>query len=195
MRNVFYVKHYVHNEWRIERVAEGILYLPEEKGRNCTNFFVSYIHSFPEFNLPLTGSFTWLTPLGPYRASTCRERELTLDQIHTLLTTQWHGWPPRMRDQLNAGTTSETTRTWKTIHTIHTFILTRWIWKDDYDGQMIFGNLVGLKLPDICVTGEENSQETCADWESNPGSLRDRRACYRLLHSGGRELYNTFKYF
>ena len=26
---------------------------------------------------------------------------------------------------------------------------------DDYDGQMIFGELVGLKLPDICLTGEE----------------------------------------
>ena len=26
---------------------------------------------------------------------------------------------------------------------------------DDNDGQMIFGNLVGLKLPDICLTGEE----------------------------------------
>ena len=26
---------------------------------------------------------------------------------------------------------------------------------DDYDGQMIFGELVGLKLPDICLTSEE----------------------------------------
>ena len=26
---------------------------------------------------------------------------------------------------------------------------------DDNDGQMIFGDLVGLKLPDICLTGEE----------------------------------------
>ena len=26
---------------------------------------------------------------------------------------------------------------------------------DDYDGQMIFGDLVGLKLPDIRLTGEE----------------------------------------
>ena len=26
---------------------------------------------------------------------------------------------------------------------------------DDYDGQMIVGDLVGLKLPDICLTGEE----------------------------------------
>ena len=26
---------------------------------------------------------------------------------------------------------------------------------DDYGGQMIFGDLVGLKLPDIRLTGEE----------------------------------------
>ena len=61
---------------------------------------------------------------------------------------------------------------------------------DDYDGQMIFGDLVGLKLPDICLTGEEKprknlTQETCPDRESNPGTLRGKRACYRLLNSGG----------
>ena len=40
--------------------------------------------------------------------------------------------------------------------------------KHDYDGQMIFGDLVGLKFPDICLTGEEKpwknlTQETCPD--------------------------------
>ena len=77
-----------------------------------------------------------------------------------------------------------------TIHDSHHPGLTRRIWKDDYDGQMIFGDLVGLKLPDICLIGEENSQknltqETFPDRESNPSPLRDRRACYRLFHSGG----------
>ena len=61
---------------------------------------------------------------------------------------------------------------------------------DDYDGQMIFGDLVGLKLPDICVKGEEKTrknitQETCPNRGSKPGPLRDKRACYHLLHSGG----------
>ena len=47
-----------------------------------------------------------------------------------------------------------------------------------------------LKLPDICLIGEEKSrkyltQETCPDRESNAGPLRERRACYRLLHSDG----------
>ena len=55
---------------------------------------------------------------------------------------------------------------------------------DDYDGQMIFGDLVGLKLRDIRLIGEEKprknlTQETCPDRGSNPGPLRDSRACYR----------------
>ena len=60
----------------------------------------------------------------------------------------------------------------------------------DDDGKMIFGDLVGLKLPDICLTGEQKTpknltQETCPARGSNPGPLRDRRACYHLVHSGG----------
>ena len=65
---------------------------------------------------------------------------------------------------------------------------------DDYDGQMMFVDLVGLKLPDIRLTDEEKprkklTQETCLDRESNPGPLRDKRSCYQLLHSGG--LFNS----
>ena len=30
---------------------------------------------------------------------------------------------------------------------------------DDYDGQMIFGDLVGIKLPDIRLTGEEKPRK------------------------------------
>ena len=52
---------------------------------------------------------------------------------------------------------------------------------DDYDGQMIFGDLVGLKLPDIRLAGEDKPrknliQETCSDQGSNPGPLHDKRA-------------------
>ena len=55
--------------------------------------------------------------------------------------------------------------------------------KDDYDGQMIFGDLVGLKLPDIHLTGKEKprknlTQETCPDRGSNPGPLRDKRKVF-----------------
>ena len=57
---------------------------------------------------------------------------------------------------------------------------------DDYDGQMIFGDLVGLKLPDISLTGEEKpqknlTQETCPDRGSNLGQLHDRHACYLTI--------------
>ena len=52
-----------------------------------------------------------LTPHGHYRAMTFRERLLTLAHISTFLTTQGHGGSLRMRNQLNAGATSEATRT------------------------------------------------------------------------------------
>ena len=64
----------------------------------------------------------------------------------------------------------------------------------DNDGQMIFGDLGGLKLPEICLIGEEKprknlTQETCPDRGSNPGPLLDRRACYHLVHSGGQFVF------
>ena len=61
---------------------------------------------------------------------------------------------------------------------------------DDNDGQIIFRDLVGLKLPDTCLIGEEKprknlTHETCPNQGSNPGLLHDMRAFYRLFHSGG----------
>ena len=58
------------------------------------------------------------------------------------------------------------------------------------DGQTIFRDLGGLKLPDICLTGEEKTrknltQEICPNRGSNPGPLHDRRTCYHLVHSSG----------
>ena len=51
----------------------------------------------------------------------------------------------------------------------------------------VFGDLVDLKLPDICLTGEKTPEKPHPGslCRSNSGPLRDRRACYRLLHSGG----------
>ena len=71
---------------------------------------------------------------------------------------------------------------------------------DDDDGQVIFGDLGGLKLPDICLTGEEKprkylTQETCPDRGLNPGPLRDRRACYHLSHSDGLKFSLKFLIF
>ena len=60
---------------------------------------------------------------------------------------------------------------------------------DVNDGQMLFGDRGGLKLPDICLTGEEKphktTQETCTDLGLNLGLLGDRHACNHLAHSGG----------
>ena len=49
----------------------------------------------------------------------------------------------------------------------------------------------GLKFPDICLTGEEKPRKkshpgNLSRLGSNLGPLRDKHACYHLLHSGGR---------
>ena len=50
----------------------------------------------------------------------------------------------------------------------------------DYDdGQMTFGDIGGLKLPDICHTDEEKprknlTQESCPDQGLNPGPLHNQ---------------------
>ena len=64
---------------------------------------------------------------------------------------------------------------------------------DDNDGQMIFGDLGGVKFPNICLPGEEKprknlAQDTCPDRGSNPGPLSDKRACYHLFDSGERKV-------
>ena len=54
---------------------------------------------------------------------------------------------------------------------------------DDNDGQMIFRDPGGLKLPDICFTGEEKPEKThpgtCPDRGSNSGPLRDSENFFR----------------
>ena len=51
---------------------------------------------------------------------------------------------------------------------------------------MIFGDLGGLKFPNICLTGEEKPHPGNLSRPGiEPGPLRDKRACYHLLHSGG----------
>ena len=130
-------------------------------------------------------------PPGPYRAMNYRKRELTLDHIHILLTTQGHGGPPHMRDHLNAGATSETTQTCKMIHTIdapiHSYKADMkgclW-WPDDIRGSC--GPKASWHLSYRWgKTPKKIIQETCPDRGSNLGPLCDRRAYYHLAHSGG----------
>ena len=82
-------------------------------------YFIHLI-SLSKFNLSLIGTSTWSTPPGPYRATTCRGRELNYES-HTYFFHHTRTWrASRMSDQPNAGATSETAQTWKTIHTKHT---------------------------------------------------------------------------
>ena len=54
----------------------------------CPVVFNCFIHSsFVILVYPLRYRYlTWLTPLGPYRATICRERELFQNHVHTFLT-------------------------------------------------------------------------------------------------------------
>ena len=60
---------------------------------------------------------------------------------------------------------------------------------DDYDYQMIFGDLVSLKLPDICLMVRKTQKKPHLGNLSQPGiesgPLHDRHTCYHLLHSSG----------
>ena len=79
-------------------------------------FVRSFIHSLSQFNLPLIGAFYVTNAYRALKSHDLSGGELILDHIHTFFehTRTWR--PPRMRDQLNAGASSKTTRTWKTIH-------------------------------------------------------------------------------
>ena len=80
-----------------------------------------------------------------------------------------------MRDQLNAGATSQdSTNTKDDTHQAHTHSFQQ----DEY--EMMTFVLQMRKNPEKTLT-----QGTCPVQGSNPGPLRDRRACYRLFNSGG----------
>ena len=53
---------------------------------------------------------------------------------------------------------------------------------DDNDGQMILGDLGGLKLPDICLTGEENPEKT-SPRKFVPTGDRTRARCLTDAHA------------
>ena len=53
---------------------------------------------------------------------------------------------------------------------------------DDNDGQMIFEDLGGLKLPDICLTGEEKPEKT-SPRKLVPTGDRTRARCVIGAHA------------
>ena len=59
---------------------------------------------------------------------------------------------------------------------------------DHYDGQMIFGDLAGLKLPDICLTGEEKPRKKTSPrkFVGLPIGDRTRTRCVTGEHATAR---------
>ena len=53
------------------------------------------------------------------------------------------------------------------------------------DGQMIFGDIGGLKLPDICLIGEEKPQKNLTQ-EACPDRDRTRARCVTGTHATAR---------
>ena len=134
-------------------------------------------------------------PPGPYRATTCRGEGIKLwitdilfwphknmESLHGWVISPMPGPPPRQHKLERQYTPS-----------IHPFIPTRRIWNDDYSGQMIFGDLVGLKFPDICLTGEEKTRKTSPRKPVPTGDRTRARACYHLLHSGGHKWIKCYE--
>ena len=54
---------------------------------------------------------------------------------------------------------------------------------DDFDGQMIFGDLVGLKLPDISLTGEEKPRKKPHPRKLVPIGDRIQARCMTSAHA------------
>ena len=134
-------------------------------------------------------------PPGPYRATTCRGRELNCgSQTHFFDHTRTRRaspdeWSARCRGHLRDSTIMK-----ENTHQAHT----QSSQQGEY-GMMITaakwysGTLWAKSFPRFVLQVRKNpeknlTQETCPDRGSNPGPLRDKRACYHLLHSGGQSL-------
>ena len=138
--------------------------------QNKQNSSTFYLISLPEFNLPLIGSFTWLTPPGPYRATTFLWPHKDMESFPGWVISSMPGPPPRQHKHERRYTPGT-----------HSVIPIRWIWNDDYGGQMVFGVLVSLKIPDICLTGEEKPRKT-SPRKSVPTGDRTRARCVTGVH-------------
>ena len=139
-----------------------------------------YLILLPKFNLPLIGAFTWLTSPRPYRATICRERNwLWITYVFFDHKRTWRAFPNEGSAQCRGPPPKQHEHERRCIPVTHPFILTRRIWKDDYDGQMMFGDFMGLKLPDICLTGEEKLSPR----KSVPTGDRTRARCVTGVHA------------
>ena len=156
-----------------------------------------FLISSSKFNLPLIGSFTWPMPPGPYRATTCRGRELNCgSQTYFDHTRTWRAspdeWSARCRGHLRDSTNMK-----DNTHQAHTQSSQQGEYEMITTAKWYSGTLGGLKFPDICLTGEENPEKT-SPRKLVPTGDRTRApcvTCYHLLHSGGHRCFAYYYYY
>ena len=150
-----------------------------------------YVHSFISVVLPPPYRCFYVT----HGIRALKSHDLSGQGInsgsHTyFLSTQGHGDHPRMRDKLNAGATSEKTRTRKTIHAIHAPIhsnkmnMKKWLWRPN-DVRGPYEPKASWHVSYRWRKTLKKPHPGNPDRGSKLGPMRDRRACYRLFHSGG----------
>ena len=127
-----------------------------------------HLISLSKLNLPLLGTFTWPTPPGPYRATTCRGRELKYGEHRYFFdhTRTWRTSPDEWSAQCPHPTQHKHQRNYTSTHSV---IPTRLIWNDDDDGQMILGDLGGLKFPDMSYRWGKTPKKPPPEILSRPG--------------------------
>ena len=159
-----------------------------DKHRRYSWILQKYLfHLLSQFNLSLIATFTWLTPPGFYRATTCRERELTLDHIHTLFyhTRTWRAspdeWSVQCRDHLRDNTNMKV----ETQHHAHIHSnkakLKGWLWRpNDIRGPC------GPKASGhLSYRWEKTQKKPHPGNLSRPGIEPGPVSCCRPSHSGG----------
>ena len=143
-----------------------------------------FLISLPEFDLPLIGSFKWLTPPGSYRATTCRGRELIFgSHIHLRPKKDINGLPRWWISSMPEPPPRQHKYESDTYTLIHSnkANIKWWLWRTN-DIRGLCGPKVSWHLSYRWAKTPKKPHRG-----SNPGPLRDRRACYRLFHSGGRQ--------
>ena len=149
----------------------------------------SHLISLSKFNLPLIGNFTWPTPPGPYRTTTCRGRELNygshtyfFDHTRTLRASP-DEWSAQCRGHLWDSTNMK-----DNTHQAHTQSSQQGEYGMMMTTAKLYSGTLGPKVSSHLPyrwgkTPKNLTQETCPDRGLKPGPLRDKHACYHLLHA------------
>ena len=127
-----------------------------------------YLILLSKFNLPLICTFTWPTPPGTYRGTTCRERELNYGSQTCYFDHRrtWRASPDEW-STLCRGHLRDSTNMKDNPHQAHTQLSRQGEYgMMNTTAKWYSGTLGGLKFPDICLTAEEKPRK-----EPHPGNL------------------------